>query len=157
MEAWWWHTTARQWVRPRGDRERKGSGQAGAGWGRRRLGAGSRSSYAGASVPARPPSSGLAALRAQGSSGEGNESQQTPGAASTPLGAAILCATGWGKRRNKEGGTTNSDQSVRPKRRQHRALIGPFERRPNIFSIPAAPRRSGPAHPSTSSWRSSHH
>ena len=134
MEACWWRTTARQWVRSRGDRERKGSGQAGAGWGRRRLGASSRSSYAGAPVPSRPPFSGLAALCAQGSRREGSEPQQTPGTASTPLGAAILCQKGWGKRHVKEGGTTNSGQSMRPSHRKRRALIGPFERRPNTFS-----------------------
>lgn len=76
------------------DRALKASGRAGAGagWGRRRLGAGSRTSYADAPVPARPPSYGLAAVCAERGSGEENQQEQTPGEASTPLGAAILSA-----------------------------------------------------------------
>lgn len=42
---------------------------------------------------------------------------------------------GWGKRHVKEGGATNSGQSVRLNHRKHRAFIGQFERRPNIFEV----------------------
>lgn len=106
MEACWWRTTAGQWVRSREDRERKGSGQS----------LGPQAALAQArgpatQVPLSPPGpvlSGLAALCAQGSRREGSEPQQTPSAASTSLGAAILCEKGWGKRYVKEGGVTNS-------------------------------------------------
>lgn len=103
LEAWSGRR-GREPVRPGGDREgggpdREKPGRAGAGWGWRRLGAGSRSSHAGAPVPARPLSSHSRRLSPKGES----QPREAPSAASTPLGAAILCAKGWGERGRDDG------------------------------------------------------
>lgn len=108
LEAWSGRR-GREPVRPGGDREggdRIGKSRAGPGRGRvgaaqagRRLGAGSRSSHAGAPVPARPLSSHSRRLSPKGES----QPREAPSAASTPLGAAILCAKGWSERGRDDG------------------------------------------------------
>lgn len=130
--------------RAMGQTERR-SGTEGMGSGRGRVGAAQAGRGLAVQLrrcPCPRPAPVLWARGALRSKGQwGREPQQTLGAASTPLGAAILCAKGWGKRRDKEGGTMNSGQSARSNRRKRRALIGPFERRPHIFSN--LPRRGG--------------
>lgn len=100
-----------QAMSPSQETRRLGSGRGRVG--RHRLGAGSQSCYAGAPVPARPPSSGLAAPCARRGSGKGSQPQPTAGAASSPLRAAILRAKGRGQSPDGREGN-NSRQWAKP-------------------------------------------